>query len=130
MTRITSLDDLRRMRESLQRNMEIREKSFSPESLTRVKVGMGTCGLAAGARGVMEDIIARADELNIPVVVTQTGCIGYCYAEPTVEVTRPGGEPILFGNVDRKRAGEILERYVAKGELLDGVLPIHYQTIE
>ncbi|MDR2886064.1 MAG: (2Fe-2S) ferredoxin domain-containing protein [Rikenellaceae bacterium] len=130
MTKITSLDDLRRMRASLEQNMNIREKSTSPETLTQIKVGMATCGLAAGARAVMEALIAVADELKVPAVVTQTGCMGYCYAEPTVEVIRPGSDPVVFGHVDAARARQIVERYVQTGELLDGIIPVNYQTIK
>jgi NADP-reducing hydrogenase subunit HndB len=55
--------------------------------------------------------------------------MGYCFAEPTVEITLPGNEPIVFGYVDAKKADEIIERYIKEGELVDGIIPQNYNTI-
>ncbi|MDL2320487.1 (2Fe-2S) ferredoxin domain-containing protein [Alistipes sp. OttesenSCG-928-B03] len=129
MNKIKSLDDLRKMKQSLESGMNIREKSNSPESLVQIRVAMATCGIAAGARGVMNALIDKINRDNIPAVVTQGGCMGYCHAEPTIEVKVPGKDPVVFGHVDEKRAEEILDRYVGKGELLDGIIPVNYQTI-
>ncbi|MCK7529907.1 MAG: (2Fe-2S) ferredoxin domain-containing protein [Marinilabiliales bacterium] len=74
-----------------------------------------------------------ADELDkrgIGAVVTQTGCMGYCYAEPTVEVQLPGQEPVVYGFVDQKRADEIIEKYIKNGELVDGIIPVNYEKID
>ncbi|MFO7617083.1 MAG: (2Fe-2S) ferredoxin domain-containing protein, partial [Bacteroidales bacterium] len=60
---------------------------------------------------------------------TQVGCMGYCYAEPTVEVTIPGAEPVVFGYVDTRRADEIIERYIKNGERVGDVIPVTYLTI-
>ena len=56
--------------------------------------------------------------------------MGYCYAEPTVEVKKPGEDPVVFSFVNEKVAIDILEKYVLKGELIDGILPVNYRTIE
>lgn len=129
MSKIKSLDDLRKMKQHLENEMNIREKSNNPDSLIQVRVAMATCGIAAGARAVMNTIIDKVEADKLPVIVTQSGCMGYCYAEPTVEVKKPGEEPIVFGHVDSKKAIEILEKYVLKGELVDGIIPVNYQTI-
>ena len=84
MTKVKSLADLKAMREKLQSNLDIREKAENPESLVQIKVAMATCGIAAGAKQVMEHMMAKAEELKIPAVFTQTGCMGYCHAEPTL----------------------------------------------
>jgi len=55
--------------------------------------------------------------------------MGYCFAEPTVEITLPGKEPIVFGYVDAEKADEIIERYIKEGELVDGIIPQNYNTI-
>jgi len=55
--------------------------------------------------------------------------MGYCYAEPTVEVLVPGKDPIVFGYVDVKMADLIIEKYIKQGELLDGIIPPNYQSI-
>ncbi len=129
MNKIKSLDDLRKMKQSLEDGMNIREKSDSPESLVQIRVAMATCGIAAGARTVMNTLIEKVEKEKIPAVVTQSGCMGYCYAEPTVEVKVPGKDPVVFSYVDSKVAIDIIEKYVLKGELLDGILPANYQTI-
>ncbi|MCX6226333.1 MAG: 4Fe-4S binding protein [Bacteroidia bacterium] len=67
---------------------------------------------------------------RIEALVTQTGCMSYCYAEPTVEVTLPGKEPVVFGWVNSRKADEIIEKYIKNGELVDGVIQVNYQTIE
>ena len=70
------------------------------------------------------------DRRNIDGIVTQTGCMGYCYAEPTVEITLPGQDPVVYGEVDEKKADEIIEKYIKNGELVDGIIPVNYETIE
>ena len=130
MTKVKSLADLRAMREKLHSNLDVREKAENPESLVQVKVAMATCGIAAGAKQIMEHMMEKADELEIPAVFTQSGCMGYCYAEPTLEVRVPGKDPIVFGYVDNKRADEILEKYVMNGELVEGIIPVNYDTLD
>ncbi|MBW6490544.1 MAG: (2Fe-2S) ferredoxin domain-containing protein [Lentimicrobium sp.] len=130
MGQVKSLADLRKIKESLQEKMSLREKSNNPESLVQVRVAMATCGIASGAKQVMDFFMEEFDKRNIQAVVTQTGCMGYCFAEPTVEVTLPGQEPIVFGYVDSKKADDIIEKYVKNGELVDGIIPVNYQTIE
>jgi NADP-reducing hydrogenase subunit HndB len=56
--------------------------------------------------------------------------MGYCYPEPTVEVTLPGQEPVVFGDVGEKKADEIIEKYIKTGELVDGIIPVNYETID
>lgn len=129
MNKIKSLDDLRRRKQELEAEMNIREKSNSSETLVQIRVGMATCGIAAGARTVMNALIDKIEEDKLPVIVTQGGCMGYCYAEPTIEVTKPGEDPIVFGHVDTKVAMDIIEKYILRGELIDGIIPTNYQTI-
>lgn len=130
MGQVKSLADLRKIKEDLQVKMSLREKSNNPESLVQVKVAMATCGIASGAKQVMDFFIEEFDKRNIQAVVTQTGCMGYCFAEPTVEITLPGQEPVVFGYVDAKKADDIIEKYVKNGELVEGIIPVNYQTIE
>lgn len=129
MTKITSLDDLRKLREEVQDKLKLRENSEREEDVVRVKVAMATCGIASGARETMRFIIDELDKQKIDAVVTQTGCMGYCYAEPTVEVTLPGKEPLIFGYVKEEKASEIIDKYVVKGELVDGIIPTNYKSI-
>jgi NADP-reducing hydrogenase subunit HndB len=78
----------------------------------------------------MDFFIEQLDRRNIDGVVTQTGCMGYCYAEPTIEVKLPGQDPVVFGEVTLKKADEIIEKYIKTGELVDGIIPVNYETID
>ena len=129
MTKVKTLADLKNLRESLQEKTRLRESGEHPESKVQVKVAMATCGIASGAKDVMTFFLEEMEKRGIDSVVTQTGCMGYCYAEPTVEVTVPGANPLVFGFVDRRKADEIIEKYIKKGELVDGIIPVTYQTI-
>jgi NADP-reducing hydrogenase subunit HndB len=130
MSKITSLADLKKKRDELKSGLDSRTKALDPENIVHVKVAMATCGIASGAKAVMEFFLEQLDRRNIAAVVTQTGCMGYCYAEPTIEVKLPGQDPVVFGFVDVKRADQIIEKYIKTGELVDGIIPVNYQTID
>jgi NADP-reducing hydrogenase subunit HndB len=130
MSKIRSLADLKKKREELRSGMDIRDKAVKPESIVQVKVAMATCGIASGARTIMEFFTEQLERRNVAALVTQTGCMGYCYAEPTIEVKLPGIDPVVFGFVDLKRADQIIEKYIKTGELVDGIIPVNYQTID
>lgn len=108
----------------------MRENADNPEKLVQIKVGMATSGIASGAKEVMSYLIEELDKRNVEAVVSQTGDMGYCYAEPTIEVILPGKEPVVFGKVTLKKADEIIEKYIKNGELVDGIIPRNYETIE
>jgi NADP-reducing hydrogenase subunit HndB len=129
MTKVKSLSDLKKMREELQSKVSLREKGENPDKMVQVKVSMATCGIASGAKEIMNFMIDELDNRAIDAVVTQTGCMGYCYAEPTIEVTLPDEEPVVFGYVDMPKATEIIEKYIAGGELVDGIIPVNYETV-
>lgn len=130
MGQVKSLADLRKIKDNLHEKMSLRERSNNPESLVQVRVAMATCGIASGAKQVMDFFIDEFDKRNIQAVVTQTGCMGYCFAEPTVEVTLPGKDPVVFGYVDTRKADDIIEKYVKQGELVEGIIPVNYEIIE
>ena len=98
-------------------------------SHTRVVVGMATCGIAAGAKEVMSYFIEALDRERVDALVTQTGCMGYCYAEPTVEITVPGKEPIVLGRVNKAKVDEIITCYIKQGILLDDIIPVNYNAV-
>jgi NADP-reducing hydrogenase subunit HndB len=130
MSKITSLADLKRRREELTSGSGALTKATNPENVVQVKVAMATCGIASGAKTVMEFFSEQLIRRNVAAIVTQTGCMGYCYAEPTIEVKLPGKDPVVFGFVDLKRADQIIEKYIKTGELVDGIIPVNYQTID
>ena len=110
-----SLEDLKRMREEALKKVEMREggKDY------RVVVGMATCGIAAGARPVLNKLVEETAEKNYNCVVTQTGCIGMCVYEPIVEVYGKDGSHTTYVHVDPEKAVKILEEHVGKGHVVE-----------
>lgn len=129
MNRIKTLDDLKKYRDELKSGIQIRENAGDEENLVQVKVAMATCGIAAGAKDTMDFLVSSLEKRSIDAIVTPTGCMGYCYAEPTIEVTLPGKEPLVFGGVCESKADEIIEKYIKGGELVDGIIPVNYRSI-
>ena len=129
MTQIKNLADLQKMRDELKKQTDLRKQSGHPEAKIQIKVGYATSGIASGAKDVMNYLVEECGKRNVNATITQVGDMGYCYAEPTIEVTIPGKEPVVFGYVDTKKADEIIEKYVKKGELVDGIVPVDYLTI-
>jgi NADP-reducing hydrogenase subunit HndB len=130
MSKIKTLADLKRIRDEQQAGLQTREKGELADNLVQVKVAMATCGIASGAKETMEFMTEALEKRGIDAVVTQVGCMGYCYAEPTIEVRLPGAEPLVFGGVNREKADEIIEKYIKAGELVDGIIPVNYETID
>ena len=129
MTKVKTLDDLRHLRDGVKSNLSLRELGDQAGNV-QIRVSMATCGIASGAKKTMSLLIEKLDQKGVNVVVTQTDCMGYCHSEPTVEVTLPNEAPVVFGNVKGARIDEIVERYIIKGELVDGVIPQGFNTVE
>ncbi len=85
--------------------------------MKKILVGMGTCGLSAGAQAVKERLTTLAEGHTDAATVGITGCIGMCYREPLVEI-REGDVRVVYGGVDPRRAEEIFQRHVLGGEIL------------
>jgi NADP-reducing hydrogenase subunit HndB len=130
MGKLKSLADLKKIQEEARSKLDLRVKGDNPENYVQIKVAMATCGIASGAKEVMDFLIEELDKRGIAALVTQTGCMGYCYAEPTIEVTLPKQEPVVFGYVDLRKADEIIEKYIKNGELVDGIIPVNYEKID
>jgi NADP-reducing hydrogenase subunit HndB len=111
-----TLDDLRKMRGEKQKAMELRDNSNKD---VQVIVGMGTCGIAAGAKETFTTLVDTLAEKGLTnVLVRQTGCMGLCHSEPTVEVVVPGMPAIIYGHVDAATAKEIVEKHIIGKELV------------
>ena len=108
---------------------DIRERMYGKERI-RIRVHMGTSGLASGAKEIYDFLRHELEKRNIEAAVISTGDMGYSFAEPTVEVKRPGETPVVFGNVDKQKADEIIEKFIKNGEYVDGILPANYRTIQ
>lgn len=118
---IKSLDELRKLRASLQDRIVLREKGEIEDSkLIEVLVGMGTSGIAAGARetfSAIHKIVSDKKLSNVKVITV--GCLGYMDSEPTVQVNIPGKEPVIFGKITEDKVNELVEKVIIKGELLE-----------
>ncbi|URA10476.1 (2Fe-2S) ferredoxin domain-containing protein [Thermospira aquatica] len=115
MAKIT-LEELRKLRE--QSKTEIEKREVENKS-TIIIVGMGTCGIAAGARDTLKSFVENIEKLGLKdVVVKQTGCMGYCYVEPTVEVIMPDMPQTIYGKVTADVARKILEEHVIHKKLV------------
>jgi len=113
MNAIKSLDDLKKIREQALEKRKVKQTSGA----VQVIVGMGTCGIAAGARETMKAILDFIDENNVEnVVVTQTGCIGLCEQEPIVQVAVGEEEKTTYGKVSTAVAEKIMESHVVNGK--------------
>lgn len=119
MSKVKSLDELKKIRERANSGTSLRMTGENPDRIV-LAVGMATCGIAAGARSVMTALMDEISEQKLDnVSVVATGCLGFCYAEPLVEVRTPGHDPIRYGNVDEAIAKEIIQKHICKGIFLD-----------
>ncbi|MDR2314259.1 MAG: (2Fe-2S) ferredoxin domain-containing protein [Spirochaetaceae bacterium] len=113
-----TLEELRKLRDTKKTDIQRREAEGKD---IQVIVGMGTCGIAAGAKVTLDAFINALDENKLvdKVVVRQTGCMGLCHSEPTVEVVSPGMPSVIYGKVDASVAKEIVTKHILGHELLD-----------
>ncbi|MDK2981065.1 MAG: NADP-reducing hydrogenase subunit HndB [Chloroflexota bacterium] len=115
MNAIKSLDDLKKVREEALAKRKLSENNGS----TQVIVGMGTCGIAAGARETMKSVLDYIEANNVEnVVVTQTGCIGLCEQEPILQVVLSGEEKVTYGKVNSDVAQKIMKDHVVSGKVV------------
>lgn len=111
-----SLEELKAIRDRMQGQVGIRGEE---ENMTRVVVGMATCGIAAGARPVLSAISDMVQQKGLKnICVTPTGCIGMCRYEPIVEVMEPGKEKVTYIKVDPEKAKEIVEKHLIGGKIV------------
>lgn len=111
-----TLEQLRALREEKRKALSQRDAG---EGATEVIVGMGTCGIAAGAKeafGAIVDEISKQGVEN--VVVKQTGCMGLCASEPSVEVVQPGMPGVMYGHVDAEIGRQIVQKHIVQGQLV------------
>lgn len=112
-----TLGDLRKLREETQKTMVKRDPSNKD---VQIIVGMGTCGIAAGAKETFNAIIEELDAKGLThVLVRQTGCMGLCHSEPTVEVIVPHMPVVIYGNVDVATGKAIVSSHIINKSLID-----------
>ncbi len=111
-----TLEDLRNLRDQKKRDMNKRDTAGND---MQIIVGMGTCGIAAGAKKTLDAFISELDAQNLDgVAVTQTGCMGLCYVEPTVELRVPGMPNVIYGQVDEDTARKIVREHIQRKKMV------------
>ena len=107
-----NLEELKKIREKAQKDVELRQK----QARIRIVVGMGTSGIAAGARDVLKTFVEEVGKRNLTdVVVTQTGEKGLASQEPMVEVFEEGKPVVVYGNMDPEKAKRVVVEHVVNG---------------
>ena len=111
-----SLAELQAIKDKMKNKVVLREGSNE----LRVVVGMATCGIAAGARPVLNAIVEAVNEggLADKVTVSQTGCIGLCQYEPIVEIFESGKDKVTYVKVDADKAKRIVEEHLKGGKVV------------
>ncbi len=96
--------------------------TLQPSPLTRIVVGMGTCGIAAGAQEAWDEMKKSIAEFGIEasVQMKKTGCMGLCQVEPTVEIAVPGMPTVIYGKVTAEVAKRLVRKHIVEKTLIDG----------
>lgn len=112
-----SLAELAAIREKMKDKVILREGTGD----IRVVVGMATCGIAAGARPVLNTFVEKVSEAGLgeKVTVSQTGCIGVCQYEPVVEVFEAGKDKVTYVKMTPEKAAEVVEKHLKGGQIVD-----------
>lgn len=107
------IEELMALRDAAKAKMTARDDSTE---ITRIVVGMATCGIAAGASPVMNSFVEEIAKRNLSnVTVAQTGCIGMCQYEPIVEVLEPGKEKVTYVNMTAEKAAKVVVDHIVNG---------------
>jgi NADP-reducing hydrogenase subunit HndB len=125
MAKISTVAELKKKREELLAAAQA--KAGKP----LVNVSLATCSIASGGNAVMAAMKEEVAAQGLDVEFMQSGCMTYCYAEPTVQITLPGKEPVMFGPVDAEKAKLLVDKYVKSGEMAEGVgvIPVGYERV-
>ncbi len=115
---IKSLEDLRKIKAESQLQTKARKSTD-----TQIIIGMGTCGIAAGAREVMTAVLEELAKRNLNnVSVLQTGCIGMCQKEPLLDVVRPGEDRVTYGPVSPSDVPRIIAEHLVNGNIVEDLV--------
>ena len=112
-----SFEELMAIKNKMADKVAVRQSS---DNEIRIVVGMATCGIAAGARPVLNAFVAGVTDAGLAesVTVTQTGCIGICQYEPVVEIFEEGKEKVTYVKLDAEKAAQIVEKHLVGGNVV------------
>ena len=110
-----SLEELKRIKEQTLKDMNLRRA----KDRGKVVVAMGTCGIAAGAKDALMALIEELEKADIhDVQVVQSGCMGLCDREPTVEVSMKDQPSVVYGDVNDANARRIVHEHIQRGQVV------------
>ena len=110
-----SLADLKALRDQTKKRLDLRDG----ENDYRIVVGMGTCGISAGARPVLNTFVEEVGKHNYSATVTQSGCMGLCSYEPIVEVFDKQGNKTTYVQMNPAKAEEVARKHIGQGEICE-----------
>jgi NADP-reducing hydrogenase subunit HndB len=113
MAKLKSIEELKKIREEAKKDLLTRVQTG-----TRIIIGMGTCGIAAGAREVMQNVLKELDARNIEAHVETVGCVGMCAKEPLVDIEQAGKARVRYGNITEDKVPRLIEEHLIKGQVI------------
>lgn len=119
MPKVKSLEELMKIKEKSLKDLQMRDTGKKG----KITVAMGTCGIAAGAKDTLQAIVDGLSEKGITdISVVQSGCMGLCQVEPTVEVRLEGQQPVVYGHVTAEQARRIIHQHVVNGTVVSDLM--------
>jgi NADP-reducing hydrogenase subunit HndB len=113
MARLKNIEELKKIRQEALKDILVRTQTG-----TRIIVGMGTCGIAAGAREVMQAILKELEARKIDAHVETVGCVGMCSKEPIVDIDQAGKSRIRYANITPENVPRLIEEHLVKGNVI------------
>ena len=113
MARLKNVEELKKLRDEAQRDLRVRTQTG-----TRIIIGMGTCGIAAGAREVMHAVLRELEGRKIEAHVETVGCVGMCAQEPLVDIEQAGKSRVRYANITPEHVPRLIEEHLIKGQVI------------
>lgn len=110
MARLKNIEELKKLRNEAQKDLSVRTQTG-----TRIIIGMGTCGIAAGAREVMHAVLRELETRKIEAHVETVGCVGMCAQEPLVDIEQAGKSRVRYANITPALVPRLIEDHLIKG---------------
>ncbi len=109
-----TIDDLKKIKDRVEKEDQFRAGT----KRVKVTVHMGTCGIASGAKEILDTLMDEIGENNVDdILITTSGCIGICSREPLITIEEQGKEPIVYEHLTQNKARQIFKRHIMNGEI-------------
>ena len=113
MPRISNMDELVALKDQMRA-----DRDYKLATETRIIIGMGTCGIAAGARAVMNAVEAELKQADINASIISVGCIGVCQMEPLVDIEQPGQPRVTYINIQPDMVPKLIQEHLVNGRIV------------